>query len=136
MNNRKNNRFYVVLDDDETYSGDGYIVLDASLTRAQRGNLESGEDIFKSHSAPPCISIVDMIETLDKAGLWDRMVEELTQGIEPDYDSAPTSCPFCGSGEIVSLETWSAKSDNEPDNQNKLTEYQCHGTCQARSFWA
>lgn len=74
-----NNNFYVVLDDDETWSMDGYIVLDASLTQGQRDDLRAGDKVFK-YEGVPFISIDELIEMLDKAGLWERIVEELTEG--------------------------------------------------------
>lgn len=76
--------FYVVLDDDETWSMDGYIVLDASLTKDQRDDLRAGDSKVFKYEAIPFISIAELIEMLDNAGLWDRVVEELTGGKDAD----------------------------------------------------
>lgn len=73
---RKREKFYVVLDDDETYSMDGYIVLDGSLSQAQRDDLEAGDKVFK-YEGVPFISIDELIEMLELAGLWGRILEEL-----------------------------------------------------------
>lgn len=71
--------FYVVLDDDETYSGDGYIVLRDSLTEQQIAEVQAGEKVFKTQGIP-FITIDQMIALLEDAGLWDRVVEELMEG--------------------------------------------------------
>lgn len=76
--------FYVVLDDDETWSMDGYVVLDASLTKDQRDDLRAGDNKVFKYEAIPFISIAELIEMLDNAGLWDRVVEELTGGKDAD----------------------------------------------------
>lgn len=78
MSRRSNNNFYVVLDDDETWSCDGYIVLDASLTKEQRDEVHEGASKVFKYEAVPFISIDELIEMLDNAGLWETIVEELT----------------------------------------------------------
>lgn len=47
----------------------------------------------------------------------------------------PSRCPFCGGEELVTIGDWMASSTME-ENQNLITEYQCLGKCEGRSFWA
>ena len=44
-------------------------------------------------------------------------------------------CPFCGGHSIVKLTTWSVQSDEDPENNGMVYEYQCEGECQGRSFF-
>jgi hypothetical protein len=50
---------------------------------------------------------------------------------------APRYCPYCGGSNVRDVDVvWEAKSTEEPDNTGDLAEYQCHGACEGRSFWA
>lgn len=53
------------------------------------------------------------------------------------WTSDPVNCPFCGDPEVALREIteWTAQSIDDPGNVAELTEYQCHGSCQGRSFW-
>lgn len=74
---RDHKKFYLVLDDDETWSMDGYIVLDESLTEKQREDCRACDaSVFKTQGIPR-ITIDELIEVLDAAGLWKTIVEEL-----------------------------------------------------------
>lgn len=53
-----------------------------------------------------------------------------------DWTTAPKACPFCCQPRLVALTDWTATSDDEPANVATLTEYQCEGACEGRSFWA
>ena len=52
--------------------------------------------------------------------------------------SEPSHCPFCGGESVRFVNTWRAYSEEPGDQSNvaHLDEYQCHGACEGRSFWA
>jgi hypothetical protein len=50
----------------------------------------------------------------------------------------PSYCPVCAGEEISAVVQWSARplDPQDADNVTVLTEYQCRGRCEGRSFWA
>jgi hypothetical protein len=53
------------------------------------------------------------------------------------WTEPPICCPYCGSKEFVVLDgnTWKATSEEDPANTAELTECQCQGACEGRSFF-
>lgn len=59
----------------------------------------------------------------------------MTTPAQDTWTSPPICCPYCGSDRLIGLTVWRAYSDEDPDNVADLTEYQCEGACEGRSFW-
>ena len=53
-----------------------------------------------------------------------------------EWAARVSRCPYCGGPDFVQLTEWTATSDDDPENTATLTEYQCTGACEGRSFWA
>jgi hypothetical protein len=52
-------------------------------------------------------------------------------------NDAPKFCPFCGSGaKLVKILEWEARNLDDRRNNCFVDEYQCHGDCEGKSFWA
>ena len=51
------------------------------------------------------------------------------------FDHPPVYCPRCKSKNITTyMVVWSAQSDEDQSNQNKINEHQCND-CEGASFW-
>jgi len=60
---------------------------------------------------------------------------ERAAGGSLDWGSKPQCCPYCGSDDIREIVEWEATSTEDAENTARLTEYQCEGACEGRSFW-
>ena len=70
---------YIVLDDDETWSGEAFIILEEDLTDDEKDLVdECDSKVFKNCRAPG-ISINRLVEALKSAGIWEDTVECLRQ---------------------------------------------------------
>ena len=81
---------YIVLDDDETWSTEAYIVPEEVLTKNQKERIEECDSkVFKNDSVP-CIHIETMVQMLKDAGLWRGVVAEMKARAKEDSDADET----------------------------------------------
>ncbi len=68
---------YIVLDDDETWSTEAFIIFEEVLNDEEKQRIfESDSKVFKNPSVPR-ISVCKLIETLKRSGLWVELIEKL-----------------------------------------------------------
>jgi hypothetical protein len=81
---------YIVLDDDETWSTEAYVVPEEILTDEQKGRIEECDSkVFKNDSVP-CIYIETMVQMLKDAGLWRGVLAEMQARAKGDSDADKT----------------------------------------------
>lgn len=68
-----------------------------------------------------------------EAACWQAAADHFAKTAAP-----PRFCPYCGGPKLRDCVEWSARSldTSDRDNTATLTEYQCDGDCEGRSFWA
>lgn len=68
---------YIVLDDDETWSTEAFIIFEEVLNDEEKERIsESDSKVFKNPNIPR-ISVCKLIETLKRTGLWPELVKKL-----------------------------------------------------------
>lgn len=65
---------YIVLDDDETWSTEAYVIPDEALTPEQEERVgECDSKVFKNDEIPR-VSVNYMVRVLKLAGMWDEIM--------------------------------------------------------------